>query len=156
MIGYIFNIFLHILFATFWVGGMLYLAFIVVPSIKKSPDRKEILYKTGLKFRFFGWISLLGLFITGLINMSYRNMNFSWDFFTQTSIGKTLFIKILLYVVMLSILAIHDFHYGEKAVSKQSDKNTNRFAKITGYLSLLLSLFILVLGILISRGFSIF
>ena len=48
--AYIITLFLHILAASFWIGGMLFLPLVLLPGIKDKPDRVELLYKTGIKF----------------------------------------------------------------------------------------------------------
>jgi len=78
---YYISVWLHIVGASFWIGGMLFLPFVLLPGIKNDPNRKNLLMATGLKFRFYGYIVLAMMLITGLFNISLRGINFSFDFF---------------------------------------------------------------------------
>ena len=65
-------LFLHIVFATLWVGGMIFLVFVVSPFVRKLPIRDQVFQEVGRRFSFYGtFASLLILFITGLINIHY-------------------------------------------------------------------------------------
>jgi uncharacterized membrane protein len=49
---YYISVWLHIVGAAFWIGGMLFLPLVLLPGIKNNPDRQNLLMATGLKFRF--------------------------------------------------------------------------------------------------------
>jgi len=51
--SYYISVWLHIIGAAFWIGGMLFLPLVLLPGIKDHPDRKKLLLATGLKFRFY-------------------------------------------------------------------------------------------------------
>lgn len=152
---YIISIYLHIVCAAFWIGGMLFLPMVLLPGIKNHPDRVSLLYKTGIKFRFYGWFALGILLITGLLNMYYRGIPFRWDIFTQSGYGKLLGIKLILFALMLLLGAIHDFIIGKKAIEEMKTVFTGKvrlFARWSGRLNLLLSLAIAFIGVALSRG----
>lgn len=154
-IVYLISVFIHVICAAFWIGGMLFIPLILVPSIKKQPNRILLLYKTGIKFRFYGWISIIILFITGLLNMYFRGLPFTLEFLTNSNYGKLLSIKLGLFVIMLFIAGIHDFYYGIRSIDEMKQTNNTKFkrmARWTGMLNLLLALTIAFLGIAISRG----
>lgn len=156
MILYILFLFLHVLFAIFWVGGMLYLPLIMLPSIKKYPQRMEIIIKSGLKFRNYGWISLLGLFLTGLSIVYFRGMIWSIDFLFNTALGKILFLKLIVFLLVVIMLIIHDLFIGNFLInpSNQYNEYLIKIAKFTGKINLILSLLVVLLGILISRNIT--
>lgn len=156
MFWYSLFLFLHIVFAAFWVGGMLFLPLVMLPAVKDNQDRHNILIKSGLRFRLFGWISLAGLFLTGLSNMHYKGMSWSYDFFFQTSIGKVLFWKLVIFAVMIIFLVIHDIFIGKllQQTSGENDLQLNKIAKYTGRINLILSLLIVFLALMISRNFT--
>lgn len=154
-VAYLISIFIHIISVSIWIGGMLFIPLVLVPSIKKQPNRVLLLYKTGIKFRFYGWISVLVLFITGLLNMYFKGLPFTWDFIAHSSYGKLLSIKLFLFVLMLLIASIHDFYYGSKSIDEMQHINNGKFklmARWTGVVNLLLALIIAFLGIALSRG----
>ena len=152
---YLISVFVHVICAAFWIGGMLFIPLVLVPGIKQQPNRVLLLHKTGIKFRFYGWLSVMVLIITGVLNIHFRGLPFTIDFFTSTSYGKLLTIKLVLFVVMLLVGGIHDFYIGMKSIDEMQQTAGNRFkmlARWTGMLNLLLALVIAFLGIAISRG----
>lgn len=154
-IWYFISVFLHILFAAFWIGGMLFLPLVILPGIKQHPDKIAILYKTGITFRFYGWIALIALLATGLLNMYLRGMPFTWTFFTESSYGILVSYKILLFTGILLVSGIHDFFFGKKALEEMQTTDNSRLrqlARVTGRINLLLSLAMAFIGVLLSRG----
>ena len=152
---YVISVFLHVVFAAFWIGGILFIPLVLLPSIRTSTERVFLLHKTGIKFRFYGWIALTGLLITGIYNMLAKGLPFNWEFLTASSYGRLLGIKLLAFAVMLIISAIHDFYIGNKAI-EQMQKNDNGKLKLiarwSGRINLLLALTIALLGVALSRG----
>lgn len=157
-IGYLVLVFVHIVFAAFWIGGMLFLPLVVLPGIKNNPDRIAILYKTGITFRFYGWIALLGLLTTGLLNIYLRGLPFTWVFFSQSDYGILVSYKLVLFVCILLISGVHDFFIGRKALDEMQSGDNSQLklvARWSGRISLLLSLVMAFLGLILSRGGSI-
>ena len=153
--GYLISIFVHVVCAAFWIGGMLFIPLVLVPGIKQQPNRVLLLHKTGIKFRFYGWLAVVVLFITGFLNMHFRGLPFTVEFFTSSSYGKLLVIKLFLFVLMLLIGGIHDFYIGMKSIDEMQESAGTKFkllARWTGMLNLLLALIIAFLGVAISRG----
>ena len=152
---YYISVWLHIVCATFWIGGMLFLPLVLLPAIKNHPERIKFLMATGLKFRFYGYIFLTGSLITGILNIYFRGINFSWEFFTKRHYGRLVSLKIILFVSMLFISMMHDILIGKKAIEQMKTGNTRGFkiiARWTGRILLLISLLMAYIGVLISRG----
>jgi putative copper export protein len=149
---YYISVWLHIVGASFWIGGMLFLPFVLLPGIKNDPYRKNLLMATGLKFRFYGYIVLAMMLITGLFNISLRGINFSFDFFILTRYGQLVELKIILFVLMITISLMHDLIVGKKAIEQMENKNVKLIARWTGRLLLLISLIMAYIGVIISRG----
>lgn len=152
---YLISVFIHIICAAFWIGGMLFIPLVLVPGIKGQPNRVLLLHKTGIKFRFYGWLAVIILIISGVLNIYFRGLPFTIDFFTSTSYGKLLSIKLILFLVMLLVGGIHDFYIGMKSIDEMQQSLGNKFkmlARWTGMLNLLLALIIAFLGVAISRG----
>ncbi|MFN0215056.1 MAG: CopD family protein [Saprospiraceae bacterium] len=154
-IWYFTSVFLHIIFAAFWIGGMLFLPLVILPEIKHHPDRIAILYKTGMKFRFYGWIALLGLLSTGLLNLYFRGMPFTWAFFSQSDYGILVSWKLLIFIGILLVSGTHDFLLGKKALEELQVSDNRHFkmmARWSGRINLLLALVMAFLGVVLSRG----
>lgn len=155
MSTYLVSVFLHIVFAAFWIGGMLFLPLILLPSIKNNPERIYLLYHTGIKFRFYGWIALIGLVFTGIINMLLKGIPFSLEFLVKDDYGKLLGLKLLCFFTMVLVSGLHDFYIGTKTIEQlqqNKGKNTKQLARWTGRINLLLALLIALLGVALSRG----
>jgi len=99
--NYLISIFVHVICAAFWIGGMLFIPLVLVPGIKNQPNRVLLLHKTGIKFRFYGWLAVIILIISGVLNIHFRGLPFTIEFFMNTSYGKLLSIKLSLFVIML-------------------------------------------------------
>jgi len=149
---YYISVWLHIVGASFWIGGMLFLPFVLLPGIKNNPDRKNLLMATGLKFRFYGYIVLAILFITGLLNIYLRGLSFSFNFFIMTRYGQLVELKIILFVLMKTISLLHNLIFEKKAIEQMENKNIKLIARWTGRLLLLIALVMAYIGVVISRG----
>jgi len=108
---------------------------------------------SGLKFRFYGYIVLGLMLITGLLNIYFRGINFSWQFFTESWYGRLVSLKLLLFVLMILVSLFHDLFVGRKAIQQmQNNKNVKLIASWTGRILLLIALAMAYIGVLISRG----
>jgi putative copper resistance protein D len=149
---YYISVWLHIIGGAFWIGGMLFLPLVLLPGIKDHPDRKNLLMATGLKFRFYGYIVLAMMFITGLLNIYLRGLSFSFNFFIMTRYGQLVELKIILFVLMITISLLHDLFVGRKAIEQTENQNIKLIARWTGRLLLLIALVMAYIGVVISRG----
>ena len=152
---YLISVFIHVICAAFWIGGMLFIPLVLVPGIKNQPNRVLLLHKTGIKFRFYGWFSIIILIITGILNIYFRGLPFTIEFFIYTRYGRLLSIKLSLFVFMLLVGGIHDFYFGMKSIDEMQQSSGSQYkllARWTGMLNLLLALIIAFLGVAISRG----
>lgn len=152
---YLISVFLHLTVAAFWIGGMLFLPLVLLPGLKNHPDRIGLLYKTGLAFRFYGWLAMALLVMTGLLNFVFRGLPFTWAFFLGSEYGTLLRYKLTLFLIMLLISGLHDFFFGRKAL-EEMQRGDNRQLKVlarwSGRINLLLSLAIAFIGVVLSRG----
>ncbi len=78
---YLISVFVHVICAAFWIGGMLFIPLVLVPGIKQQPNRVLLLHKTGIKFRFYGWLSVMVLLITGVLNIHFRGLPLTIDLY---------------------------------------------------------------------------
>ncbi|MHA1449453.1 MAG: hypothetical protein ACTSP4_08545 [Candidatus Hodarchaeales archaeon] len=62
---------LHDLFTAIWIGGMIVLAFIILPSIRKtlgkSPETKQLIDTIKNRLSLLIYLCIAGLFVTGLM-----------------------------------------------------------------------------------------
>lgn len=152
---YIFSIYLHVVLAAFWIGGMLFLPLVLLPSIKSHPDRITLLYKTGIQFRFFGWIALVLLLITGFGNLYFRGLPITFSFFAESAFGNLVILKLLLFILILLISGVHDFYIGKKALEDHIQGNNLKLrmlARWTGRINLIIALSLAFIGVALSRG----
>jgi putative copper export protein len=150
--GYYVSVWLHIIGAAFWIGGMLFLPLVLLPGIKGHPDRKNLLMATGLKFRFYGYIVLALMLITGLLNIYLRGLSFTLDFFILSRYGQLVTYKIILFAFMILICLLHDLVIGRKAIAQMEDQSVKLIARWSGRLLLIIALAMAFIGVMISRG----
>lgn len=162
---YYLSVYIHILSATFWIGGMLFTVAVLVPATRHKllKNKKGAFFALiGKKFSRISWILFIVLIITGITNLLTRG--FTVDQLLTTSFwinifGGNLFIKLLLFAAVLIISGIHDFYAGPKAAQlmdeqPNSDK-TQKIRKFTSWLgrfNLILGLAILYYAVRLLRG----
>ena len=113
---------LHVLAALFWLGGMMFLALVAAPVLRRvEPDalRARLFNDLGNRFRTAGWLTVGVLVVTGIVNLRYHGV-LSWDVlgqarFWHTRFGTALGIKLSSVAVLLVVQAIHDFVLGPQA-----------------------------------------
>lgn len=132
---------------------MLFLPLVLLPGIKDHPDRKKLLMATGLKFRFYGYIVLGMVFLTGLLAIYFRGISFSWHSFTESRYGALVSLKVILFVTMLMLSLFHDLLIDKKTVTQMPEDQTMKMiAKWTGTVLLIISLVMAYVGVMISGG----
>ncbi len=106
---------IHILAAISWVGGMIFVAFIVGPYVRHHfppAERTPLMADIGKRFSYLGWSAILVLVVTGVYN-AIRFLG-SWDALWQTTFGHILLVKIGLVGVMILLSIVHDFFLGPR------------------------------------------
>lgn len=100
---------LHVMSAVTWLGGMLFIALIVVPVTRRVQDprlRVELISQTGRRFRTVGWIALGLLVATGVVILVRRPWLLRAPAFQ---------LKAALVLLTLALSALHDFVLGPRA-----------------------------------------
>lgn len=159
------SVWLHILAATIWIGGMAALGLLLVPLLRRERFQevaRPMLYASALRFRWIGWGALGVLIVTGLFNVWAQGIPWSaWlePGFWRTAWGQALGWKLAFVVLVLGISAVHDFHFGPKAIrlmeeapSSAKAERMRWWSSWLGRLTLLLSLVILWFAVLLPRG----
>ncbi|HXF82046.1 MAG TPA: CopD family protein, partial [bacterium] len=111
------SVFLHLVAATVWVGGLLFLALVAVPVARGLPpgERASLIAALGRRFLPVAWAALAALVVTGFINLGYRGV--TWESAASGhlfagSFGRILAVKLVLVVAALTLSALHDFVLG--------------------------------------------
>ncbi|WP_298404112.1 hypothetical protein [Ferrimicrobium sp.] len=101
-------LFVHILAATFWVGGQLMLATVVVPLVRKSRPEllREIARLAGRRFAVLTNFGLLPtLVVTGVLLAWHDGVRL--DNLSTTAFGRVLEIKVVLVVAVFILASMH-------------------------------------------------
>lgn len=152
----------HLLAAVAWIGGMIFLTVVLVPVERGIGDPKlrfDLVNKIGTRFKYLGWASIAVLLLTGLYNALTRIP--SWGALFGTRYGLTLVTKILLVILMVVLSALHDFYLGPRvAESAMKQQRIPRELIVLTYLArgnLLIGLLVVYLAVsLRAGGLSIF
>lgn len=162
---YITSIALHIVAASLWVGGMLFLVLVLVPALRRLPDRQLavlLIRETGRRFRSVGWATLGVLVATGTTNLLARGIRVetlgSRDFWSSP-FGSVLAFKLGGVVTILLLSGVHDFYVGPRASEalrgNPNDPDALRLRAMAawmGRLNLVLALIVVVCGVMLVRG----
>lgn len=154
-----FIVWLHILAAVIWIGGMLFLSLVAMPVLRRldsTPARRDLFRAMALRFRVVGWICIAVLIPTGVGNVVY---------YGNTAAGspymKVLHIKLALVTVLVILGVLHDFVIGPRAgraLSRNglpptgSDRAMVTLAPWIGRFNLLLGIVILLLAAALTRS----
>ncbi|MEX0929566.1 MAG: CopD family protein [Balneolales bacterium] len=162
---YLISVYIHLLAMMVWLGGMAFMAMIVIPVTRKKMFRSMsagLIRTTGERFRPVAWVCLSLLLVSGIFMLGSRG--FSWaDLWTgrlfQGTFGLIFAHKLVFFGVILFISGIHDFYLGPKAarlLSGSADQPvTGRFRKLSswaGRINMLLGLIVVMLGVMLVRG----
>lgn len=149
-------LFLHIISAIFWVGGMLFIVVVVAPylmTITDPAEKSKIFQVVGKQFRRWGWVAIITLLVTGPIIL-YKIYDIPpFGIFDNalhaTSFGKALAIKLTLVTILVISSLFHDFWIGPKS---RTSRNLVKWARIFGRTNLLIALFIVLFAVMLRTG----
>lgn len=117
---YFLNVWIHILAAAVWTGGLIYTAAVAVPFALSHPveERQRILRGLGRRFRWIAWGSIVVLIITGIGNLMLRltpikfSQILNGELFDPEKVERLVAIwlpwKLMLVIVMIGLMAFHD------------------------------------------------
>lgn len=150
---------LHLLAAVSWIGGMIFLSVVLVPSLKREGglSQRAALFRTiAFRFRFVVWVSVGVLVITGPMLLAQRGLSL-----LAPSQWPTVFAaKFGLVVTLLALTGAHDFVVGPRVSRIQQQPVSDRtridralaaWSPWLARLSLLLALIILLLAVALVR-----
>jgi putative copper export protein len=164
---YIVSVWLHILAAATWVGGMVFLVLVLLPVTRRAEYRGAaagLINWTGVRFRFVGWVCFGLLIASGIVNLLYRGVG--WNELTSGEFwaggfGRAFGLKMILVAVILVGSAIHDFYMGPRATAAWEQDPTSPRAKslrvqatMFGRVNMLLALAVVILAVIMVRGWG--
>jgi len=150
MTWYELTVYIHVVAAIVWVGGILFLGLIAVPAARRlAPDvRTHLLGELGRRFRFVGYMLLGVLIATGIVQSAFRGAtlaNVLDGSFFATSFGRTLGFKLLFFTLMLAASIAHDFFVGPASVRAfRAGQDANRLRKAASWLARVTAVFALL------------
>jgi putative copper resistance protein D len=163
--AYLVSVWVHVVAAMVWVGGMVFFAVVLVP-LSRSPEFRDrapaLLRLSGERFRLLGWVCLTLLVGTGIANLLYRGV--TWTSLTAPGLLQdpwrdALVHKMGLVALILILSAAHDFWIGPKVATLLAtpgqEKRARRLAKAASWfarVNLLLALAVVALALRLVRG----
>jgi putative copper export protein len=161
---YLGSIWLHILAATIWVGGMLFLVLVIAPWLRGGgrAHALAVLREAGRRFRIVGWVCFAVLLVTGSYGLWMRGVrleSFAAPEWRASAFGQLVLLKIGLFGAVLAISVLHDFVLGPRATkaieldpSSESSRRLRRRAAWVGRLNAALGLVIVLIAVMLVRG----
>lgn len=161
---YLLSVWIHILAAMVWVGGMLFLVLVAVPWLRSGQRAQAAAFfrETGPRFRSVAWTCFVVLLITGTFNLWMRGVRLT-DFgraeWLSSAFGKTVLLKLSVFFLVLLVSALHDFVVGPRATralaqdprSSEAQRERGR-ASLMGRINVALALLLVALGVGLVRG----
>jgi uncharacterized membrane protein len=162
---YLLSVLFHILAAGLWVGGMVFLAIVLVPVIRR-PEHQDmgasLIYWAGTRFRVLAWACLGVLLVTGALNVTYRGVKWAdvaSEHLLRGTFGGMLGGKLAILTMIVLLSAVHDFWIGPRATGlRQANPGSLEAARFRcvaswlGRLNLLLGLVAVGVGVMLVRG----
>ncbi len=152
----------HLIAASIWVGGSIFIGIVLAPLLKTISDsiegRLSIMIRVGRKFNKIGVPSLIVLIVTGI----YNSVGFivKPELILSTSYGIVLLIKIILVIILIITFAVHVRLIRSEVERKiESKQLSGEFLQklrskiiMLGRLTVILSLAILLMAALLHSG----
>ena len=153
---------IHLISASIWVGGSIFLGVVLAPLLKKMSlsieERLELMIKVGRRFNKIALPSLVILIGTGIYN-SHLVLQSTEILFTS-SYGAFLITKIILVIALIVTFAVHIRLFSKDIEQKISArqiadielKKLNRKGMILGETTVVISVAILFFAALMDAG----
>ncbi|MBX3330137.1 MAG: CopD family protein [Nitrospira sp.] len=153
-------VFLHLLAAVTWIGGMIFLSLVLAPLVrgrKAAPEFMALFRSSALRFRPIVWVAVAVLLATGPMLLSLRGIHVT----SPASWPGIVIAKLALVVLLLFLTLIHDLVLGPQ-VSRvsaipdsqrtPSERIVFKTARWIPRLSLLIALGVLVAAAMLARS----
>ena len=161
---YLISVYLHILSAIVWIGGIAFLVLVVVPWLRSGGRdiAGTFLRQTGQRFSRIGWLCFAILLITGSFNLTVRGVTFAsfadpaWR---ASPFGTAVSWKLAVFLAVLLTSTVHDFVIGPRAAraiqaapGSSEAARLRRQASLLGRFNALLALVLVAIAVMIVRG----
>jgi uncharacterized membrane protein len=161
------SVWLHILMAAIWVGGLLYTAAVAVPFAvsRGGEEQQRTLRGLGRRFRPIGWGAIVLLVITGLSNLMLRpspvrlSQLVSGEAFDPQRVYEPIATwlpwKLVLIALMVALMLYHDITSTRAARTHAGPADAapgNRGGSMAAALATLLAIAILYVSVRLVRG----
>jgi len=133
---------------------MLFLTLVIAPFLRTlEPAKKSEIYQVvGAKFRFWGWVAIIMLLITGPVVLYYIGVTPSMLLdasFHASALGKAVMTKIVFVILIVLSSLLHDFWLGPGA---RTNRKYSFYAMLFGRGNLILAIIIVILAVIIRGG----
>jgi copper resistance protein D len=164
---YFLCVWLHILAAAVWTGGLIYTAAVVVPFAlsHQGEERQRILRGLGRRFRWIGWGSVAVLILTGIGNLVLRltpikfSQILNGELFNPERVERLIAVwlpwKLMLVIVMIGLMAFHDITSIQAAKRYEGSPDGapgNRLGSRAAALATLVAILVLYVSVRLVRG----
>jgi putative copper export protein len=149
---------IHVLAACVWVGGLLTLALVVMPAIRRLPEaeRKRVTLDAARRFAPVGWGALVTLVATGAGNVLARGYALEelsgpvWS----SQWGSLLALKVVLVAVMVLLAWWHERWFGPRAIDAgvRLEGRKRALMLAAARATVILAVVVAALGIVLSRS----
>jgi putative copper export protein len=145
----------HLLAAAVWVGGTVALVFATVPVLRRLPveQRADSVRALGRRWKPIGWSALAVLGATGLwLAFGYWGAD-DPDVLFDTRSGHIIVAKAVLYLVLVTSAALHDFVIGprlNRQIREGRPRTLLRPMQVVGWISFAATLALPILGVLLT------
>ena len=157
------SVLIHILAAAVWVGGMVFIAAALVPTVRRMPQEAGsiVLRRVALRFRLVAWVSIVLLVLTGVLNLvagPWSLGDLGSGEFWGGPFGSRLRDKLGLVALAVGLSLVHDFWIGPRAARLAAGDRPGDAAKLRkwaswiGRVNLLLVVGVLFLSVVLVRG----
>jgi putative copper resistance protein D len=106
-------VWVHVLAAVVWIGGMVFLSLVLVPILKREPfaaQRGALIRTAALRFRLVVWIAIAVLLVTGPLLVMSRG----WSPGEPAGWPSVLIVKLILIAILLLLTFAHDLFIGPR------------------------------------------
>ena len=153
---------IHLISASIWVGGSIFIGIVLVPVLKtmttSMEERLQIMIRVGRRFNKIAVPSLIILIITGVY--SSHQLLSKPELLLSSSYGNFLIIKIILVIALIIVFTVHiriiRKDVEEKILSKEMPENQIQKLRkkiiILGEATVIISIAILFMAALLDTG----
>jgi putative copper resistance protein D len=164
---YFLNVWIHILAAAVWTGGLIYTAAVVVPFALSHPieERQRILRGLARRFRWIAWGSIVVLILTGIGNLMLRltpiklSQILNGELFNPDKVERLIAIwlpwKLMLVIVMIGLMAFHDItsiRAAKRYAGSPEGAPGNRMGSRAAALATIVAILVLYVSVRLVRG----